>query len=87
MLDIHAIYEVITFAIGDTKAGSKMGKLQVKNTENGTVLNCILWEETLNRLDSKLFRTNNLIRINDGTYNEKYNNCLVSSISLVKEAM
>ena len=86
MLDLHATYEVITFAIGDTKAGSKMGKLQVKNTENGTVLNCILWEETLNRLDSKLFRTNNLIRINDGTYNEKYNNCLVSSISLVKEA-
>ena len=27
MLDLHAIYEVVTFAIGDTKAGSKMGKL------------------------------------------------------------
>ena len=86
MLDLHALYEIITFAIGDTKAGSKMGKLQVKNLDNGTVLNCILWEETLNRLDSKLFRTNNHIRINAGTYNEKYNNCLVSDISLVKEA-
>lgn len=86
MLDLHAIYEVITFAIGDTKAGSKMGKLQVKNLEDGTVLNCILWEETLNRLDSKLFRTNNQIRINSGTYNEKYNNCLISDICLVKEA-
>ena len=86
MLDLNATYEVITFAIGDTKAGSKMGKLQVKNVETGVVLNCILWEETLNRLDSKLFRTNNLIKINDGTYNEKYNNCLISSISLVKEA-
>ncbi len=86
MLDLHAIYEIITFAIGDTKAGSKMGKLQVKNLDNGTVLNCILWEETLNRLDSKLFRTNNHIRINAGTYNEKYNNCLVSDIALVKEA-
>ena len=86
MLDLHAIYEIITFAIGDTKAGSKMGKLQVRNMDNGTVLNCILWEETLNRLDSKLFRTNNQIRINSGTYNEKYNNCLVSDISLVKEA-
>ena len=63
-----------------------MGKLQVRNMDNGTVLNCILWEETLNRLDSKLFRTNNQIRINSGTYNEKYNNCLVSDISLVKEA-
>lgn len=86
MLDLNATYEIITFAIGDTKAGSKMGKLQVKNLENGTVLNCILWEETLNRLDSKLFRTNNHIKINSGTYNEKYNNCLVSDISLVKEA-
>lgn len=86
MLDLNATYEIITFAIGDTKAGSKMGKLQVKNLENGTVLNCILWEETLNRLNSKLFRTNNYIKINAGTYNEKYNNCLVSDISLVKEA-
>ncbi len=86
MLDLNAIYEVITFAIGDTKAGSKMGKLQIKNTNDGTVLNCILWEETLNRLDSKLFRSNNQIKIVSGTYNEKYNNCLVSDIALVKEA-
>ena len=86
MLDLHAIYEVVTFAICDTKAGSKMGKLQVKNMEDGTLLNCILWEETLNRLDSKLFRSNNQIRIVSGTYNEKYNNCLVSDIALVKES-
>ena len=85
MPDLNATYEVITFAIGDTKAGSKMGKLQVKNLDDETVLNCILWEETLNRLDSKLFRTNNQIKIS-GTYNEKYNNCLVSDISLVREA-
>lgn len=86
MLDLNAVYEIITFATGDTKAGSKMGKLQVKNIETGAVLNCILWEETLNRLDSKLFRTGNHIKINAGTYNEKYNNCLISEISLVKEA-
>ena len=86
MLDLNAIYEVITFAIGDTKAGSKMGKLQVKNLNDSSILNCILWEETLNRLDSKLFRSNNHIKIVSGTYNEKYNNCLVSDISLVKEA-
>lgn len=86
MLDLNAIYEIITFSIGDTKAGSKMGKLQVKNLSDETVLNCILWEETLNRLDAKLFRTGNYIKINTGTYNEKYNNCLISEISLVKEA-
>lgn len=86
MLDLNAVYEVITFATGDTKAGSKMGKLQVRNLDDGSVLNCILWEETLNRLDSKLFRNNNQIKIKSGTYNEKYNNCLISDIVLVKEA-
>lgn len=86
MLDLNATYEIITFAIGDTKAGSKMGKLQVKNLDDATVLNCILWEETLNRMDSKVFRTGNHIRIKAGTYNEKYNNCLVSDIMLLQEA-
>ena len=86
MLNINSVYEIVTFAIGDTKAGSKMGKLLIKNLDDETTLNCILWEETLNRLDSKLFRTGNHIRILNGTYNEKYNNCLVSEISLVKEA-
>ena len=86
MLDLNATYEIITFAIGDTKAGSKMGKLQVKNLDDSSVLNCILWEETLNRMDSKLFRTGNHIKIKAGTYNEKYNNCLISDIVLIKEA-
>ena len=86
MLDLNAVYEVVTFAIGDTKAGSKMGKLQLRNLSDLTLLNCILWEETLNRLDSKLFRSNNHLKIVSGTYNEKYNNCLVSDFKLVKEA-
>lgn len=86
MLNINSVYEIVTFAIGDTKAGSKMGKLLIKNLDDESTLNCILWEETLNRLDSKLFRTGNHIRVLNGTYNEKYNNCLISEISLVKEA-
>ncbi len=45
-----------------------------------------MWEETLNRFDSKLFRSGNLVRIVTGTFNERYNNCLVSAIELVKEA-
>ena len=82
--EIH--YEVITFSIGDTKAGTKMGKLQLKDTENDEVLNCILWEEALNRMDSKLFRNGNILRIVSGSFNEKFNNCLVNSLELIKEA-
>ena len=86
MLDLEQTYEVVVFSIGDTKAGTKMGKLQLKNLSNDTVLNCILWEEALNRLDSKIFRTGNLVKVLGGSYNEKYNNCLISSLELIEEA-
>ena len=86
MFSTDIIYEVITFAVGDTKAGTKMGKLQLKDTENDEILNCILWEEALNRMDSKLFRSGNQLRIVSGSFNEKYNNCLVQALELVKEA-
>ena len=86
MFSTDIIYEVVTFAIGDTKSGTKMGKLQLRDTENDETLNCILWEEALNRMDSKLFRCGNQLRIVSGSFNEKYNNCLVQSLELVKEA-
>lgn len=86
MFDTETIYEVNVFSIGDTKAGTKMGKLQLRDPEDGSLLNCILWEETLNRLDSKLFRCGNEVRIVSGTFNEKFNNCLVSALELIKEA-
>ena len=79
-------YEIVLFSIGDTKAGTKMGKLQLKNLEDNTTLNCILWEETLNRFDSKVFRIGNIVRIVSASFNERYNNCLVSALSVVKEA-
>lgn len=84
--DTDSIYEVVIFSIGDTKAGTKMGKLQLKNTEDDSILNCILWEETLNRIDSKVFRSGNLLRLISASFNEKFNNCLVSAVELVKEA-
>lgn len=86
MFNTEDLYEVIIFSIGDTKAGTKMGKLQLKNTVDETILNCILWEETLNRFDSKIFRTGNLVQIVSASFNEKFNNCLVSALELVKES-
>ena len=86
MFSTDMIYEVVTFAVGDTKSGSKMGKLLLKDPNSGENLNCILWEEALNRMDSKLFRCGNQLRIVSGSFNEKYNNCLVSALELIKEA-
>lgn len=86
MFSTDVDYEIVVFSVGDTKAGTKMGKLQLKNLEDGSILNCILWEEALIRYDSKVFRTGNVIRLISASFNEKYNNCLVSSFAVVKEA-
>ena len=59
---------------------------QLKDIENDEVLNCILWEEALNRMDTKLFRCGNVLRIVSGSFNEKFNNCLVNALELIKEA-
>ena len=79
-------YEVVSFSVGDTKAGTKMGKLQLKDPATETVLNCVLWEEALNRLDVKLFRIGNIVRIVTASFNERFNNCLITSLELIKEA-
>lgn len=86
MFSTDIIYEVVIFSVGDTKAGTKMGKLQLKNPQDGSLLNCVLWEEALNRMDNKLFRCGNQLRIVSGSFNKKFNNCLVSALELVKEA-
>lgn len=86
MLDLESEYEVISYSVGDTKAGTKMGKLQLKNREANTPLNCILWEETLNRLNPKIFKTGNIVKILTATYNEKFNNCLINNLQLLVEA-
>lgn len=86
MFDTETTYQVVVFSIGDTKSGTKMGKLQLKDPNDESLLNCILWEETLNRIDPKVFRCGNLVRIVSGSFNEKFNNCLVSALELVKEA-
>ena len=86
MFSTEDLYEVVIFSIGDTKAGTKMGKLQLKNTTDETLSNGILWEETLNRFDNKIFRTGNLVRIVSASFNEKFNNCLVSALELIQEA-
>ena len=86
MIDLDKEFEVVVFSVGETKAGAKMGKLQLKEPQTGTTLNCVLWEETLNRLDEKIFRTGNIVKIVSGTYNAQYNNCHVSALALIKEA-
>ena len=87
MLDLNSKYEILSFSVGDTKAGTKMGKMQIKNLENNSILNCVLWEETLNRTPDIATRVGNIIRIITGSYNEKFNNCLINNLEVIERAV
>ena len=87
MLDLNAKYEILSFSIGDTKAGTKMGKMQLKNIETSSILNCVLWEETLNRTPDIATRVGNIIKIITASYNEKYNNCLLNNFEVLEQAV
>lgn len=87
MLDMNAKYEILSFSVGDTKAGTKMGKMQIKNIDNQSILNCVLWEETLNRIQDSATRAGNIIRIITASYNEKYNNCLLNNFEVLEQAV
>lgn len=87
MLDLNAKYEILSFSVGDTKAGTKMGKMQIKNLETSSILNCVLWEETLNRTADISTRVGNVIRIITGSYNEKFNNCLLNNFEVLEQAI
>ena len=87
MLDLNAKYEILSFSVGDTKAGTKMGKMQIKNLETSSILNCVLWEETLNRTADISTRVGNVIRIITASYNEKYNNCLLNNFEVLEQAI
>jgi len=86
MLDLKAKYEILSFSIGDTKAGTKMGKMQIKNLDTNAILNCVLWEEALNRISDISTRTGNIIKIITASYNEKYNNCLLNNFEVIETA-
>ena len=86
MLDFNAKYEILSFSVGDTKAGTKMGKMQLKKVDDGSILNCVLWEEALNRIPDIALRSGNIIKIITGSYNEKYNNCLLNNFEVLDTA-
>ena len=87
MLDLNAQYEILSFSVGDTKAGTKMGKMQLKNLDTSSILNCVLWEEALNRIPDISTRVGNIIRIITASYNEKYNNCLLNNFEVLEQAI
>ncbi|MBO5038978.1 MAG: HD domain-containing protein [Alphaproteobacteria bacterium] len=79
-------YEVASFSLDETKNGKKMARVTLKNPEDNTSLNCVLWEEKIPDSPEKVFRTGNIVKIVSGTYSDTYKNCNIDQIKLLKIA-
>ncbi|MBQ8750130.1 MAG: HD domain-containing protein [Alphaproteobacteria bacterium] len=86
MFSTDNLYEVVSFSTDTTKTGNKMGRLLLKDTSTGSMLNCMLWEERLNQHSPKTFKPGNILRIISATQNPNYNNCTLENVKLIKEA-
>ncbi|MDD3013469.1 MAG: HD domain-containing protein [Candidatus Gastranaerophilales bacterium] len=86
MIDYSAEFVVKEFHLSDTKNGNKMGKLQLENTKSKEVLNCILWQESIDNADPKALRTGNTVRIISGEYKEQFKNVNIRELELLEEA-
>lgn len=86
MIDLSIEYEVKNFSTAKTKNDSTMGNLILINTETQEKLDCKIWENYLNKIPERYFKSGNIIKIKSGDYNEQFQNCIVKSIKLVKES-
>ncbi|MEI7474926.1 MAG: HD domain-containing protein [bacterium] len=84
MLKILENYRIIQAQITETKNGKPMAKLLLEAGDN--TYNCVIWQEYLDKLDKKILKQGNLVKVNDIDYNEKFKTTSINSLELIEEA-
>ncbi len=85
MLSENKEYRITSLAFKDTQSNTKMAKLQLKCDNEAEVLNCVIWQDILEKLPKQTLKVGNIIKIKKHDHNESYNNYILQSIELVKE--
>ena len=86
MLSADNEYQIISLSFKDTQSNTKMAKLQVKCCNAEESFNCVIWQEALGKMAQNILKVGNIVRITGSDYNKQYNNCIIHSLELIKEA-
>lgn len=86
MLSESKEYQIISLNFKDTQSNTKMAKLQLKEVDADSKFNCVIWQDSLDKIHKQSLRVGNTIRIKNSDYNENYNNYVIYSLELIKEA-
>lgn len=79
-------YKIGSYQEAETKNGDLMVKLQLADGSTGEKYNCVIWQDSLVKIDKRALRVGNIISVIDSEYIEKFNNYKIMQIELVKEA-
>ena len=85
-MNIQQEYKILSFALSETKMKKTMANLTIEAVESKETFNAKLWEEDYLKYDKCYFKPNNIIFIDEGTYNEQYKNLIIKKLSLIYEA-
>lgn len=84
MLKKDKNYRIIQSQITETKNGKPMAKLTLG--DDSETYNCVIWQEYLDKIDKKILRQGNIVKVVDIDYNEKFKTCSINSLELVEQA-
>jgi len=79
-------YQIISLSFKDTQSNTRMAKLQLKEVDADGNLNCVIWQDSLDKIPKQLLRVGNIIKVKNSDHNENYNNYVIYSLELIKEA-
>jgi len=86
MLNPSLEYKIISYSLGETKAGKKMARVQILECQSKENYDCVIWQEVLDNINKKVLKPGNIISITDSHYNDGYKSCTLTKIKLIKES-
>lgn len=86
MLTESKEYQIMSLSLKDTQNNTKMAKLQLKNLDSDEVFNCVIWQDALTKISHNAIKAGNIVKITDHNYNKQYNNYIINSLTLIREA-
>lgn len=85
MLSENLEYRIMSLAFKDTQSNTKMAKLQLKGDQDEEALNCVIWQDVLEKLSGNILKVGNIVKVKRYDHNEQYNNYILYSIDLIRE--
>lgn len=85
MLSESKNYQIAALIFRDTQANTKMAKLQLKEPDKDELLNCVMWQDSLEKTHKHILKVGNIIKVKKSDHNEQYNNYILQVIELLEE--